>query len=169
MHLREPNAAICWRFPDAGEPNSRRLSTQDPAYAGGRLPLSTHLARRVREIFANPWAWRDMPESVQEWLRLQLWRSVLPDREGLLVETFPRGEHEYLVAYCLEGRNAHQTLGMLLTKRMERALLKPLGFVATDYVLAIWSLEAADAIDALISKSGCPIRRCCVARSATLR
>ena len=128
------------------------LPPKIPAYAGGRLPLSTHLARRVREIFADPRAWRDMPESVQEWLRLQRWRSVLPDRDGLLVETFPRGEHEYLVAYCFEGRNAHQTLGMLLTKRMERARLKPLGFVATDYVLAIWSLEAADAIDALFDE-----------------
>ena len=123
-----------------------------PAYAGGRLPLTTHLASRVRQILADPRAWRDLPPSVQEWLRLQRWRSVLPEQNELLVETFPRGEHEYLVAYCFEGRNAHQTLGMLLTKRMERAGLKPLGFVATDYVLAVWSLEPAQAIDALLDE-----------------
>ena len=52
----------------------------------------------------------------------------------------PRGASSYFVAYCFEGRNAHQTLGMLLTRRMERAGLKPLGFVATDYVLRVWSL-----------------------------
>ena len=60
--------------------------------------------------------------------------------DELLVETFPRGNAAFLVAYCFEGRNAHQTLGMLLTRRMERAGLKPLGFVATDYVLAVWGL-----------------------------
>jgi ATP-dependent Lhr-like helicase len=123
-----------------------------PAYAGGRLPLTTHLADRVRGILADPRAWRDLPDSVREWLRLQRWRSVLPERDELLVETFPRGAHEYLVAYCFEGRNAHQTLGMLLTKRMERAGLHPLGFVATDYVLAVWSLEAAEAVDALFDE-----------------
>ncbi|MBV8616310.1 MAG: DNA ligase-associated DEXH box helicase, partial [Acetobacteraceae bacterium] len=45
----------------------------------------------------------------------------------------------YLVAYCFEGRNAHQPLGMLVTRRMERFGMAPLGFVATDYVLGIWS------------------------------
>jgi ATP-dependent Lhr-like helicase len=111
-----------------------------PAYAGGRMPLTTHLAERVRRMLATPSEWADMPPDVREWLELQRWRSVLPDPDGLLVESFPRGEREYLVAYCFEGRNAHQTLGMLLTRRMERMGLKPLGFVATDYVLGVWSL-----------------------------
>ena len=62
-----------------------------------------------------------VPEDVQEWLRLQKARSRMPGRNDLLVETFPRGDRWYLVAYCFEGRNAHQTLGMLLTRRMERA------------------------------------------------
>jgi ATP-dependent Lhr-like helicase len=65
----------------------------------------------------------------------------MPGRNDLLVETFPRGNRWYLVAYCFEGRNAHQTLGMLLTRRMERAGMAPLGFVATDYVLGIWSAD----------------------------
>ncbi len=114
-----------------------------PAYQGGRLPLSTHLADRVRTMLSRPERWREMPVAVREWLALQQWRSVLPGNDGLLVETFPRGGKQYLVAYCFEGRNAHQTLGMLLTRRMERAGLGPLGFVATDYVLAVWSVEAA--------------------------
>ncbi len=123
-----------------------------PAYEGGRLPLTTHLAAGVRALLADPRAWRDLPAAVQEWLRLQRHRSELPGPEGLLVESFPRGPHDYLVAYCFEGRNAHQTLGMLLTRRMERAGLKPLGFVATDYVLAVWSLEPARDLDALFDQ-----------------
>lgn len=125
-----------------------------PAYVGGRLPLSTHLADRVRTILSDPRAWSGLPEQVAEWLEVQRWRSLLPSRDGLLVESFPRGNKHYLVAYCFEGRNAHQTLGMLLTKRMERAGLNPLGFVATDYVIGVWgtrSVENAD-LDALFAE-----------------
>ena len=118
-----------------------------PAYVGGRLPLSTHLADRVRAILSDPSTWSGLPEQVAEWLELQRWRSLLPSRDGLLVESFPRGNKHYLVAYCFEGRNAHQTLGMLLTKRMERAGLNPLGFVATDYVIGVWSTRSAENAD----------------------
>jgi ATP-dependent Lhr-like helicase len=127
-----------------------------PAYEGGRMPLTTHLSARVRGALAAPRRWADYPRPVREWLSAQRQRSVLPGGEGLLVETFPRGEKKqrrhFLVAYCFEGRNAHQTLGMLLTKRMERAGLHPLGFVATDYVIAIWSLEPAVDMDALFDQ-----------------
>jgi ATP-dependent helicase Lhr and Lhr-like helicase len=110
-----------------------------PAYEGGRLPLTTNLADRVRGLLQTPDKWDLFPEQVRDWLQLQRGVSRLPGRADLLVETFPRGDRWYLVAYCFEGRNAHQTLGMLITKRMERAGYAPLGFVATDYVLGIWS------------------------------
>jgi len=112
-----------------------------PAYEGGRLPLSTNLADRVRLLLQDPARWGLFPEPVQEWLRLQRAFSRMPGRNDLLVETFPRADRWYLVAYCFEGRNAHQTLGILLTRRMQRAGYAPLGFVATDYVLGIWSAE----------------------------
>ncbi|MFQ5972998.1 MAG: ligase-associated DNA damage response DEXH box helicase [Alphaproteobacteria bacterium] len=123
-----------------------------PAYAGGRLPLSTHLAERVRALLADNGRWGELPPAVREWLNIQRWRSLLPGREGLLVETFPRGQKHYLVAYCFEGRNAHQTLGMLLTRRMERAGHGPLGFVATDYVLGVWSVREPTRLDALLDE-----------------
>jgi ATP-dependent Lhr-like helicase len=110
-----------------------------PAYAGGRMPLTTNLANRVRRMLQNPESWSAFPEPVQEWLQMQRRVSRLPGRDDLLVETFPRGDRHYLVAYCFEGRNAHQTLGMLVTRRMQRFGFQPLGFVATDYVLACWS------------------------------
>ena len=112
-----------------------------PAYGGGRLPLSTFLAERVRGILQDPSRHPGLPPEVRQWLDIQRWRSALPNRHSLLVEGFPRGSKQFIVAYCFEGRNAHQTLGMLLTRRMERMGLKPLGFVATDYVLGIWGLR----------------------------
>ncbi len=123
-----------------------------PAYMGGRLPLTTHLADRVRALLAEPGRWPILPPAVMEWLQIQRRKSILPTREGLLVESFPRGNKEFLVAYCFEGRNAHQTLGMLLTRRMERAGLRPLGFVATDYVLAVWSLRPAEDMASLLDR-----------------
>jgi len=109
-----------------------------PSYEGGKFPLSTHLAARVRELVSDPKQWRNLPTPVAEWLTLQMRRSALPPAGHLLVETFPRGSKFHLVAYPFEGRLAHQTLGMLLTRRMERAGLQPLGFVANDYALGVW-------------------------------
>jgi ATP-dependent Lhr-like helicase len=123
-----------------------------PTYAGARLPLTTGLAVRVRGLMSNPESWPAFPEPVQEWLAIQRERSALPGADDLLVETFPRGGRWYLVAYCFEGRNAHQTLGMLLTRRMERFGIGPLGYVATDYVLAAWSAHEPHDIAALFSQ-----------------
>ncbi|MBB5693697.1 ligase-associated DNA damage response DEXH box helicase [Muricoccus pecuniae] len=115
-----------------------------PAYAGARLPLSTNLSFRVRSILADPKRWRALPEPVRDWLRLQQRRSELPQRDGMLVEVFPKGGRWFMVAYCFEGRLAHQTLGMLVTKRMERLGYGPMGYLGTDYVLATWSAFEPD-------------------------
>jgi ATP-dependent Lhr-like helicase len=111
-----------------------------PAYEGGKFPLSTYLAARVRALLAAPQSWRALPSQVREWLEIQTRRSLLPKAGELLVETFPRAAKYYLVCYPFEGRLAHQTLGMLLTRRLERARAKPLGFVANEYALAVWGL-----------------------------
>jgi ATP-dependent Lhr-like helicase len=111
-----------------------------PIYAGGKFPLSTYLAAGVRAMLADPKTWKALPAQVGDWLKMQRKRSRIPKASELLVETFPRGRRFYMVAYPFEGRLAHQTLGMLLTRRLERVGLKPAGFVATDYSLAVWAL-----------------------------
>jgi len=112
-----------------------------PAYAGGKFPLSTFLAEQVRAMLSDPKRWQGLPSQVSEWLKIQKENSLIPGRDELLVETFERGDRFYLVAYPFEGRLAHQTLGMLMTRRLERAHARPLGFVASDYALAIWGLK----------------------------
>ena len=122
-----------------------------PSYVGARIALSTRLADRVRDFLAHPASWDRFPPDVQGWLRLQAAKSVLPRPGELLAETFPHENRHYLALYPFEGWNAHQSLGMLLTKRMERAGLQPLGFVASDYALAIWSVRPVADPAALLS------------------
>jgi len=126
--------ADCRLAPPGAEPTV-------PSYMGVRMPFTTHLAERVRGWLACPERRDGLPPAVLEWLDHQRRRSFLPKADELLIETFPRGGREYLVAYAFCGWNAHQSLGMLLTKRMERLRLKPMGFVSSDYMVAIWSLE----------------------------
>jgi len=120
---------------------------QVPSYNGGKFPLSTFLAQRVREMVSKPEVWGLLPDPVHEWLRIQEWRSLIPQPGQLLVETFPRGQRHYLVCYPFEGRLAHQTLGMLLTRRLERAGLRPTGFSANEYALAVWGLRDLSGVD----------------------
>jgi len=112
-----------------------------PTYQGGKFPISTHLAARVRHMLATPSDWPLLPEQVRDWLVLQQQISQIPGEQGLLMESFARGARYYMTCYPFEGRLAHQTLGMLLTRRLERAGARPMGFVANDYALAVWGLR----------------------------
>ncbi|MBD8877816.1 ligase-associated DNA damage response DEXH box helicase [Roseibium polysiphoniae] len=125
---------------------TRSQSPMIPSYMGGKFPLSTYLAKSVRHMLATPASWKQLPKQVGEWLSLQQQNSKLPEEDGLLVETFPRADKHYMVCYPFEGRLAHQTLGMLLTKRLERLGAQPMGFVANDYALSIWGLRDLSAL-----------------------
>lgn len=124
---------------------------QIPSYMGQRLPLTTHLAERVQGLLADRSGWARLPDDVREWLEVQDWRSELPGPGKLLVESFPHENKHYTVFYCFAGWPAHQSLGMLITRRMEERGLAPMGFVANDYSLAVWSLRPVSDPAALLS------------------
>ena len=121
-----------------------RAPGRDPKIAvfnGTKFSTSTLLTDRILQIFQEP-SWPDLPAHTARWLARQREVSRLPEPDRLLVECFPWEGREHLCVYGFAGRNAMQTLGLLLTKRMEAAGLAPLGFVATDYATLIWGLEA---------------------------
>jgi len=118
-----------------------------PTYNGGKFPLTTFLADRVRKMIHDPAQWTGLPDPVREWFEIQALRSAIPPADHLLVETFPRSGRHYLVSYPFEGRLAHQTLGMLVTRRLERMGAKPSGFVASEYAMAVWGLEDMRGLD----------------------
>jgi ATP-dependent Lhr-like helicase len=118
-----------------------------PSYAGGKFPLSTFLAERVRRMLHEPARQKILPAQVRDWIKIQKRRSIVPAPDEMLIETFPRGPKHYLVCYPFEGRLAHQTLGMLVTRRLERLGKHPLGFLASEYAMAVWGLEPMGACD----------------------
>ncbi len=109
-------------------------------FGGTKFSTSTLLTERILQIFQQP-TWPDLPPHTSKWLTLQRQVSRLPEPGRLLVETFPHDGREHICIYGFAGRNAQQTLGLLLTKRMEDIGLSPLGFVATDYATLIWGLD----------------------------
>lgn len=109
-------------------------------FSGTKFSTSTELAEGILAILAQD-LWPGLPPATAEWLALQRARSRLPMAGRLLIESYPHEGREHACIWGFAGRGAQQTLGLLLTRRMEELGLDPLGFVATDYATLIWGLE----------------------------
>ena len=109
-------------------------------FSGTKFATSTQLSQRILRLLARD-DWPDLPDHTSDWLHLQRDMSQLPRADRLLIESFPHDGREHACVYGFAGRNAQQTLGLLLTKRMEELGLDPLGFVSTDYATLFWGLE----------------------------
>ncbi|MEL6574494.1 MAG: ligase-associated DNA damage response DEXH box helicase, partial [Pseudomonadota bacterium] len=132
-------------------------ATDEPKIAvfyGVKLATTIGLSERVMQRLSDPARWAELPEPVAAWLRLQERHSRLPRPDRLLIETFPRGGRHFLVVYAFAGQNADQTLGLLLSKRMEEAGLDPVGFVANDYAVMLWGLQPIKDPAALLEPEG---------------
>jgi len=109
-------------------------------FAGTKFSTSTQLSQRILTMFCQN-DWPELPAHTRHWLHLQRARSHLPRANRLLVESFGHDGHDHTCVYGFAGRNAMQTLGLLVTQRMEQMGLGPLGFVSTDYAVLISSLD----------------------------
>ena len=128
-----------------------RAATKKPKIAtfmGTKFSTSTQLSHRIIDMFQQD-TWPDLPGHTSDWLTLQRKVSRLPKLGRLLIESFPHDGRAHTAVYGFAGRNAMQTLGLLLTKRMEETGLNPLGFVATDYATLIWGLDPIRDVDPL--------------------
>ena len=112
-------------------------------FMGTKFATSTKLSDRILDSFENQ-SWKDLPADTVNWLNKQKEFSQLPVRNSLLIETFFRKSRHYLVVYGFAGRNANQTLGLILSKKLEELNLAPLGFVANDYATLIWGLKKVE-------------------------
>ncbi len=109
-------------------------------FMGTKFSTSTRLSHRILRLLQQN-DWPDLPPHTADWLALQRDMSRLPRPGDIQIESFPHDGMEHTCIYGFAGRNAQQTLGLLLTKRMEEEGLAPLGFVVTDHATLIWGLE----------------------------
>jgi ATP-dependent Lhr-like helicase len=112
-------------------------------FMGTKFAASTQLSARILRMFRQD-DWPELPAHTAEWLALQRQVSQLPEADRLLVETFPYDGRPHACFYGFAGRNAQQTLGLLVTQRMEALGVEPLGFAATDYATLVWSMRMLD-------------------------
>lgn len=119
-------------------------------FAGTKFATSTQLNQRILRMFQQE-AWPELPAHTADWLTLQRGASILPRPGRLLIETFPHEDRHHTVVYGFAGRNAQQTLGLLLSKQMEQLGYDPLGFVATDYATLFWGLNPITDPEALMN------------------
>lgn len=117
-------------------------------FSGTKFATSTQLSERILN-FLEQSDWSTLPKHTSDWLSLHQQMSELPNADTLLIESFPHQGREHTCVYGFAGRNAQQTLGLLLTKQMEAQGLNPLGFVSTDYATLIWGLNAVTNVEAL--------------------
>ncbi|WP_375266178.1 ligase-associated DNA damage response DEXH box helicase [Planktotalea sp.] len=118
-------------------------------FGGTKFATSTQLSQRILRMFQQD-EWPDLPAHTADWLTLQKDVSILPRPGRLLIESFPHEHRSHTVVYGFAGRNAQQTLGLLLSKRMEELGYDPLGFVATDHATLFWGLSPVKDPDALM-------------------
>ncbi|MEM9792808.1 MAG: DNA ligase-associated DEXH box helicase, partial [Pseudomonadota bacterium] len=123
-------------------------------FSGLKMSTSLELSDRVTAMLSEPERWTTLPDHTRIWLTMQHRISKLPAAGRLLAETFLRAERAYLALYTFAGRNANQTLGLLITRRMEDAGLQPVGFVATDYALLVWGLVRVEDVSGLLDPEG---------------
>ena len=109
-------------------------------FMGTKFSTTTQLSERILNMLAQK-EWPNLPAHTQSWLQLQREISLIPRADEILFESFEHDGRAHCCVYGFAGRNAQQTLGLLLTRRMEEDGLAPLGFVSTDYATLIWGLE----------------------------
>ncbi|WP_084115562.1 ligase-associated DNA damage response DEXH box helicase [Paracoccus sphaerophysae] len=122
-------------------------------FSGLKLAMSTELSHRVLALIGDPARWEALPQDTRDWLALQAEVSAVPHPGTLVAETFPHMGRWHLAVYGFAGRNALQTLGLLLTRMMETAGLGPLGFLSTDYAMLIWSVDPVTDLAPLLDRA----------------
>lgn len=104
---------------------SREQKGKIPSWQGGRMPLSSYMAKVLRAQLTDPGRNAEMA-AVQPILERQRETSIVPTEDELLIERFESREGHHVVIYPFEGRLVHEAMGSLLAFRM--SLLKPITF-----------------------------------------
>ncbi len=131
----------------------RRASGKRPAvprWMGGRMPLSTELARVLREKLDEARAGRFIGaemQAVRPLLELQSRRSKLPEPDELLIERVQTREGHHLFFFPFDGRAVNEGLAALVAYRLSRIRPISFSFAVNDYGFELLSPDRTDFCD----------------------
>jgi ATP-dependent Lhr-like helicase len=100
-----------------------------PAWMGGRMPLSSHLAavlKRKLDEASRGGSTESELTKIDPLIALQQTRSRVPGGNQLLVESMKSREGHHIFVFPFEGRFVHEGMASLLAYRL--SLIKPLSF-----------------------------------------
>jgi ATP-dependent Lhr-like helicase len=122
------------------------------SWQGGRMPLSSKLSETLRTVIDSYIKSKEADveiTAIEEILEFQQHRSLLPQKNQLLIETLTSSDGHHLFIYPFEGRNVHEGLSSLLAYRI--AKIKPITFsiAFNDYGFELLSDQPIPILDAL--------------------
>lgn len=115
---------------------AKRAKGTVPSWSGSRMPLSSHLAKAVRQRFseANEGLFRGPEmEAVSPILRIQSAWSSLPKTDELLIEYATTIDGHHAFVYPLEGRLVHEGLAALCAWRFAKQHPRTFTLSCNDY------------------------------------
>ncbi len=128
-----------------------------PAWAGGKMPLSSEMAASVQELLDGA-AMGDFTDAEMQaarpMLEAQVRLSQLPRSHALLVEQFSSREGHHLFFYPFAGRNVHIGLAQLLAYRLAKAAPNTFSLSVNDYGLEVLAAAPVTMGEALFSAQG---------------
>ncbi|PPT92010.1 ligase-associated DNA damage response DEXH box helicase [Xanthomonas theicola] len=128
-----------------------------PKWMGGRMPLSSALAREVEAVFAEPRGEEEL-RALAPLLGLQRTLSALPSPQRLLVESVRARDGRHVFVYPFAGRQVHEGLAALLALRWGRRQRNTFSFAANDYGLVLSPAQDVVADETLLRELLSPER-----------
>ena len=125
-----------------------------PAWAGGRMPLSSELADAVQAMLESAGQgdfFEPEMQCARPMLEAQARLSRLPARGRLLVEEFRSREGQHLFLYPFAGRNVHIGLAQLIAWRLAKAAPNTFSLSVNDYGLEVLAAVPFDLDDAALA------------------
>ncbi|MFM9908395.1 MAG: ligase-associated DNA damage response DEXH box helicase [Chitinophagaceae bacterium] len=122
-----------------------------PSWAGGRMPLSANLGKKLRETFDQAFIQRSDAilinreielEVLQPLFDLQEKLSHVPKADELLIEQIETKDGFHLFVFPFEGRLVHEAMAAILAYRISKIIPISFSFAMNDYGFELLSDQA---------------------------
>ncbi|ANN69461.1 ligase-associated DNA damage response DEXH box helicase [Bordetella bronchialis] len=111
-------------------------------WQGGRMPLSTQLAREVERLYAHPGTHPEM-RAAEPLLRILRHVGALPEPGRLVAERIATRRGMHLFLYPFAGRAVHEGLAAMMALRWGRLQANTISYTVNDYGLMLTLAEPA--------------------------